>query len=210
MEAACPTPSPSKIDIIPFYNGHELYSRLFSFLFSTMMCYKWSTRICLNQDGAKEECKLSPKSTTSTQGVSVHDGGRRYTLYSPGFNRPNNYNRFFCIYNITLNCPGHKVNLAATERTTPFQADCNDYLAIYTDRNSRTPDRKICGRDFHHYRTTLDTNHFHGVFWTDYETSPGRFEIEATCAEPIPTTSTSSATTSDEGSAAGDIIGDNI
>jgi len=168
------------------------------------MCYKWSTRICTNQDEAKEECKLSPK-TISTQGITVHDGGRRQTLYSPGFSRRNNYNRMFCIYNITLNCPGHRVNVAATDRTMPFQANCNDYLAFYTDRNSRSPDRKLCGRDFQHYRTTLDANHFHGIFWTDYETSTGRFELEATCGDPILT-----STTSDEGSAADDIIGDNI
>ncbi len=141
--------------------------------------------MCLDQDGAEEECRLSPK-TTAIQGVSVKNGGRKQTLYSPGFRRQNNLNRYFCVYNISLNCPGHRVSIANTERSMPFQSDCRDYLAIYTDTDNNVPERKICRDHFQHLRMNLSTNNFVAILWTDLKTSTGRFEIEATCGEPIP------------------------
>ena len=143
--------------------------------------------MCLDEEGAEEECKLFPK-TTAVQGVSTHDGGRRQTLYSPGFKRQNNYNRFFCVYNVTLDCPGHKVNLASTERSLPFQADCRDYLAIYTDETNH----KVCSDEFRYFKMTLNTNHFYAILWTDLRTSTGKFELEATCGDAILPTGTTS------------------
>lgn len=154
-------------------------------LFSTMTCFKWSTKMCLNTEGADEICKLSPKPKLN-MAIMPKDEEQSRTFFSPGIHRNRNYNRIFCIYNVTLKCPGRQAILSAKERTLPFGENCGDYLAIYTDPSNPIPKEKVCGNEIDpNFKMTLNSNTFLAILWTNRKTSSGKFEIEAKCGDMI-------------------------
>ena len=105
------------------------------------------------------------------------------TIYSPGHNKTNPFylNRNFCLYNISLDCPGQTVSLNSKPNTLPLSdADtCKDYL--WFDASSNGKPRRICGNEIVNFNDTIDTTSFLAVLWTSGDKSAVRFEIEARC-----------------------------
>ena len=147
--------------------------------------------MCLHTEDAEEECKLNPKRKLDMD-LPQRDQGQERTFKSPGFNRRRFYNRFFCLYNITLECPGRHAELTAKARTISFEDNCGDYLAIYSNSSQKNPDKKICGNEFLNFRMTLNSHFFIAVLWTNSNLNSGRFEIEAKCGKVISSTTTAS------------------
>ena len=151
-------------------------------LCSTAKCYRWKTRTC--RDGPNI-CELHNKTKDSMDTIFPHS--QTATLRSPQFNenRPNHLfgRSYFCLYNVSLNCPRQSVVIASTGRTTwPGEnTNCENYIAFYTNPNQTVPQpgRKFCGED--QYRTTLDSDSFLAVMWTNNVSNRGNFEFSATC-----------------------------
>ena len=149
--------------------------------------------MCLHSEESEEECKLNPRKKLDKDLPQKNQGQLR-TFKSPGFNRQRFYNRLFCLYNISLECPGHHVELTAYATTIPFEDDCGDYLAIYSNSSEKNPEKRICGEELTNFKMTLKRNSFIAVLWTNNNLTSGRFEIEAKCGNEIASTTTASNT----------------
>ena len=154
-----------------------------------MKCFKWRTaENCLPDHHLR--CSLRNRLSAEEE-ITVGPHDHSATLFSPSYNRtksPFYLNNNFCIYNISLNCPGEIVSL--TSKLTDYglsDADtCQDYLWFSTSSNSQP--QKICGDDIIDFRDSLLTQSFIGVLWSNKDNSEGKFEIEARCTgHPIPT-----------------------
>ena len=104
-------------------------------------------------------------------------------IYSPGYNKTNPFylNRNFCLYNVSLDCPGQTVSLYSKPNTLPLSdADsCKDYLWFDTSSNGQS--QRVCGNEIIHFNDIIDASSFLAVLWTSGDKSAGRFEIEARC-----------------------------
>ena len=120
--------------------------------------------------------------------------GQSVSFLSPGFYRRSTsqpkgayFNRNFCIFNISLDCPDKMAELVPSEYTNSLtDSDTRrDYLSFHT-HSSTHPNFKLCGgqiRDASQYQ--LLPSSFYGVLWTnDNQNESGRFEIEARCKAP--------------------------
>ena len=125
--------------------------------------------------------------------VSTHNG-QSVSFLSPGFYRRSAsqpkgayFNRNFCIFNISLDCPDKMAELVPSEHTNSLSdSDTRrDYLSFHTHSSTR-PNFKLYGgqiRDASQYQ--LLPSSFYGVLWTnDNQNESGRFEIEARCTAP--------------------------
>ena len=105
-----------------------------------MKCFKWRTaESCMT--GHHLHCSLRHRSSAEEE-VTVGPHGHSATLFSPSYDRtksPFYLNNNFCIYNISLNCPGEIVSL--TSKLTDYglsDADtCQDYLWFSTSSNGQ-------------------------------------------------------------------------
>ena len=157
---------------------------------STMKCFKWRTaELC--KTGHHLRCSLRDRSSVE-EDVVVGPHDLSATLFSPSYNRKRNpfyLNNNFCIYNISLNCPGELVSL--TSKLTDYGLSdgdtCQDYLWFDTSSNGHP--QKICGDGIIDFRDSLHTQSFIGVLWSNKDNSEGKYEIEARCTgHPILTT----------------------
>ena len=155
-----------------------------------MKCYKWRiAENCLS--GFHLRCSLRSRGNLE-EDVMVGLCNRSATMFSPGFcytetvSYYSNYN--FCIYNISLNCPGEIVNL--TSRLTDYGLADGDTQEDYLwfDTSSTGHPQKICGDDIIDFSDSLHTQSFIGILWSNSINSEGKFEVEARCTGyPIPT-----------------------
>ena len=144
-----------------------------------MRCFKWRTAEQCTK-GHHLRCLLKPRPHIEEEFIVTPNS---VTIFSPGFNNriPVYYNYNFCIYNISLDCPGYKTSITSKSPTDPL-ADgdmCQDYLWLST--NSYEPPKKICGKQIVGFRTTLSSSSFIGVLWSNERDSFGNFELEASC-----------------------------
>lgn len=156
--------------------------------YSTMECFRW--RIADNC-GPEKSVKCSLRSRDFL-GMSLTTDSQpsQAILLSPGFDKrnPRYYNKNFCIYNISLDCPVEMVELIPTARTTQLSdaQSCRDYLSFHTT-SQRTPLIELCGADVKDtlaYRTIPSTS-FSAILWSDDNGKDvGRFEILARCKIP--------------------------
>lgn len=159
-----------------------------------MKCYKWRTaEQCTS--GHHLHCSLKDrldeeKASEYLQTIS----DTLITLHSPNSERERPYylNYNFCIYNVSLDCPGKivrlisKLNYALSDNNT-----CQDYLWFSTSSNGLP--QKICGSDIIDFNDSLHTQSFMAILWSNNEQSEGKFEIEARCTDhSIPVDSESS------------------
>ena len=119
-----------------------------------MKCFKWRTAESCSTGHHHLRCSLRNRSSAEEE-VTVGPHGHSATLFSPSYDRtksPFYLNNNFCIYNISLNCPGEIVSL--TSKLTDYglsDADtCQDYLWFSTSSNSHP--QKICGDDIIDFR----------------------------------------------------------
>ena len=148
-----------------------------------MKCYKWRTaEDCFS--GFHLRCSMRNRSQVE-EDITVGPCNRSATMVSPGYcytnSEPYYSNNNFCIYNISLNCPGEMVSL--TSKLTDYGlADgetCEDYL--WFDTSSTGHPRRLCGDEIIGFKDSLHTQSFIGILWSNRVKSEGKFEIEARC-----------------------------
>ena len=147
-----------------------------------MRCFKWRTAEDCSVDHHLR-CSLRNRFSAEVD-VTVGPHDHSATLFSPSYNRTSNpfyLNYNFCIYNISLKCPGEIVSL--TSKLTDYGLSdgdtCQDYL--WLDTSSSGQPLKICGDDIIDFRDSLNTQSFIGILWSNKDNSEGKFEIEARC-----------------------------
>lgn len=150
-----------------------------------MKCFKIRTA-----DGCTEgyhfRCSMKRRSKQVKEDNLLIEGplAQSATIYSPGYNKSSPFylNRNFCIYNVSLDCPGHLVNLNSKPNTQPLSdaSTCEDYL--WFDTSSSGLPRKVCGNEIINFNDTTKATSFLAVLWTNGDKSAGRFEIEARCS----------------------------
>ena len=154
-----------------------------------MRCFRWRLADECGPDN-KLKCSLRNRNNLN-QPLETDSYRTEVTLRSPGFERknPGYYNKNFCIYNISLDCPEEMVELIPTKRTTQLSDptdNCRDYLSFHTDSH-RLPLTELCGEEVGDYLaySTIPSSSFYGVLWSnddDYER--GQYEIVAKCKIP--------------------------
>ena len=153
-----------------------------------MRCFRWRTWACLH---TRDLCRYRPR----LSGLNITTSSHHATLFSPKHSillsrEDQSFGpRFFCVYNVSLNCPRKSVVIESTAETTwPKQQDascrqsgggCENYVAFYDDQNS-----KIVSHEFHgqrNYRHVLSSDSFLAVMWTSEQQNNGIFEFLARC-----------------------------
>ena len=155
---------------------------------STMKCYSIRTAEGCT-DGNDLHCSMRSRRRHINEEklVIAAPYNRSVTFYSPGHNqtRPHYFNRNFCIYNISLNCPGQTVTLNSKPNSTVPLSDgdtCEDYLWFDMNLNvDMYRGQKVCGNQTVNLNTTMKVNSFLAVLWTNGRNSAGSFGIEARC-----------------------------
>ena len=166
---------------------------LYCLYFSSVKCFRWRVARECGEDSVEVRCSLKHRSSLDAVLEPTHNG-QSVSFLSPGFYRRSTsqpkgayFNRNFCIFNISLDCPEKMAELVPSERTNSLSdSDTRrDYLSFHTHSSSR-PNFKLYGgqiRDTSQYQ--LLPSSFYGVLWTnDNENESGRFEIEARCKAP--------------------------
>ena len=152
-----------------------------------MKCFKWRTaEQCA---GHHLRCSLKNRAVAVEKQVELTPHIQSATFFSPSYQNQSFYrNNNFCIYNISLNCPGKIVTLTS-KLANGILADaetCQDYLWFSTSFYGHP--HKLCGNMTTDFRDTLHTQSFIAVLWTNQVNSEGMFEIEARCTESsVPT-----------------------
>ena len=152
-----------------------------------MKCFKIRTAEGCTQ-GNVLHCSMRSRSRQINEDRLLVVGAlqQSVTMYSPGHDqsRPYYFNRNFCIYNISLTCPGEVVTLDSNPNTLPLSDNdtCEDYL-WFKASSSRgiSYDRKVCGNQIVNFNATMTANSFLAILWTNGDNSAGRFKIEAMC-----------------------------
>ena len=148
-----------------------------------MKCFRWRAA---DQCGSDRRLKCALRDRGLGGDIFTDATLTSATIYSPGFNRGRYFNRNFCIYNISLQCPDELVELEPTHTTTNLSDshNCRDYLSFHVD-SERQPLMRLCGGDVTDptkYNTDIPSSNFYGILWTnDNEHQTGRFEIKAKC-----------------------------
>jgi hypothetical protein len=151
-------------------------------LYSTRRCFRWRIADSCGQDHTLK-CSLRHRENLH-ESITTNADLTRATIFSPGFEKqkPKYFNRNFCIYNISLNCPDEMVELVPSELTTEF-ADTRDYLSFHVN-STRRPFLELNGADVARPSayTTIPSTSFSTVLWSDHNgKDKGRFEILARC-----------------------------
>ena len=159
-----------------------------------MRCFKWRTaEDCDSDTGYDLRCSLRERSLALDENkVQVGPDDRFVGLHSPRSpgqkNQATYRNNNFCIYNISLDCPGEIVTLTSksSEHSLSDNHTCQDYLWFDTSSNGQP--QKICGDEIGSFSDHINTQSFIAVFWSNANTNKGSFEIEAHCSEhSVPT-----------------------
>ncbi len=110
-------------------------------------------------------------------------------LLSPGYERYVNQDnqrfgkRFFCLYNVSLNCRSESVVIRSTHTTTWPRGpnpECKNYISFLPDRDSKTDSSlQFCGGN--NFRVVLESNSFLAVMWTTSDANDGVFGFDASC-----------------------------
>ena len=154
---------------------------------STVQCFRWKTRQC--REGP-EVCELQSWPRTKYN-VDITATDYSASLLSPGYEKLEKLETqsfgksFFCLYNVSLNCPAKSVIIRSTQNSNWARnqyPECNSYVAITANRNSTVdPSNKYCGgADFH---TVLDDDSFLAIMWTSQRRNNGIFELDVRCNE---------------------------
>ena len=139
------------------------------------------------------KCSLKHRSNLNAVLEPTYNG-QSVSFLSPGFYRQSTsqpkgayFNRNFCIFNISLDCPDKMAELVPSEVTNSLSDSETRrvYLSFHTQSFSR-PNFKLYGgqiRDASQYQLLPPS--FYGVLWTnDNQNESGRFEIEARYKAP--------------------------
>ena len=150
-----------------------------------MKCFKIRTADGCTGGANHLQCQMKRRSKQVKEEELVIEGAlqQSVTMYSPGHSktRPFYLNRNFCVYNISLDCPGQRISLNSKPNTLAFSDTdtCQDYLWFDTSSNGQP--RRVCGNETVNFNDTTDATSFLAVLWTNGDQSAGRFEIEARC-----------------------------
>ena len=164
--SACILPLPVK-SIFPF-----LLSR------STMKCYRWKTRACST---GPDICEYSERAKFDHHIITTDQSA---ILQSPRYEDLVNEtvqtfgHHFFCVYNVSLNCPGSVAVIRPTSTTNWPKGpnpDCQNYVSFSAHRNSSKVTQQFCGQ--RNYRAVMGSDSFLGVMWTNKYQNDGVFEF---------------------------------
>ena len=150
-----------------------------------MKCFKTRTADGCSGGAHHLQCLMKRRSKQVNESQLVIEGPlqQSVTMYSPGHHKTNPFylNRNFCIYNISLDCPGQRVSLNSKPNTLQLSDGdtCQDYL--WFDTSSSGQPRRVCGNEIINFNDTTDATSFLAVLWTNGNRSAGKFEIEARC-----------------------------
>ena len=150
-----------------------------------MKCFKVRTADRCWGGAHHLRCLTKRRSKQVNESQLVIEGPLRQSviMYSPGYHKtyPFYMNRNFCVYNISLDCPGQRVTLNSKPNTLQLSDGdtCQDYL--WFDTSSSGQPRRVCGNEIVNFNDTTHATSFLAVLWTNEKISTGRFEIEARC-----------------------------
>ena len=151
-----------------------------------MKCFTWKTRSC---EGTKEVCHLVNNSKNEEARPISENNDTTKDLFSPVFEGPGRSARYFCLYNVSLNCPGNAVMIEKMDLTTwPSQDanDCSNYVNFYTNQRSEGLPHRYCDSNAIFSRR-LESSSFLAIMWnSENVNNSGVFQFRATCADPDP------------------------
>lgn len=162
---------------------------------STMRCFKWRAKRCSGLNGPQELCNLQNR---QTEEIELINNDEEAHLYSPAFNSaildPNHAwgKKYFCIYNVSLSCPGNaKIERINHLTTWPHKTEgCHNYVAFYNDRSSSSYEHQHCGTA-PAFGGEMQGSSFMAIMWNSGDSkNKGTFEFRASCADPRPTQET--------------------
>ena len=150
-----------------------------------MQCFKWKTRQC---DEGADICELKPRAEYNGP-IDIHNG---HFLLSPNYKILEKQpiqtfgKSFFCLYNVSLDCPSGSVLIQSSQRTnwarSQDRAKCENYVAFTSDRDNRRINDAdtFCGGQ-EEFDTTLNSDSFLAIMWSTQDPNRGIFEFSATC-----------------------------
>ena len=155
-----------------------------------MKCFTWETRTCT---GEGEKCRLNPDEVRDIEATKL-----TAVLKSPRYEQVSRKSwgrRFFCLYNVSLSCPGNAVTIQkidTIDHKLTWSRDAKDrsnYVNFYTNQRSEgLPAYQYYDSEaiFDH---RLESSSFLAVMWNSdpkYK-NRGKFEFHARCVESDPT-----------------------
>lgn len=152
-----------------------------------MRCFRWRTGDKCGEE-QKLKCSLRHRPNQDRDISTNHDSTEAH-FFSPGYDRtnPGYYNKNFCLYNISLDCPDNLVEITPNIPSTPLSdgETCTDYLSFHVDNNKQSPITRLCGAsitDPTSYRPLISSPSFHAVLFSDDNgVERGRFSLTAKC-----------------------------
>lgn len=158
-----------------------------------MKCFKWRTaEDCDTEMGYDLRCSLRERSLVIDEDkVQVRPHNHSVVMHSPSHMHKNQTfyrNNNFCVYNISLDCPGRIVTLTSKLSEHGLSDFDNQQDYLWFDTSSRGVPQKIYGDTIGNFTDHINTQSFISVFWSNRENSEGKFELEARCSEhSVPT-----------------------
>ena len=152
-----------------------------------MRCFRWRTEDKCG-DEQKLKCSLRPRDNLERK-IQINSLSTEAHLISPGFNRrnPGYWNRNFCLYNISLDCPANQVKITRNLATTSLSdgETCRDYLSFHIDSQEFAIIPRLCGAaiaDNLSYQLPIPSSSFYAVLFSDDNgQESGRFSLTAQC-----------------------------
>lgn len=156
----------------------------YSYIYSTMKCYKWRTA---------EQCTLGHHLHCALKDRLGEEKASEYlqvisdsliTLHSPNSERERPYylNNNFCVYNVSLNCPGKIISLQSKLDYALSDGETHqDYLWFSTSSTGHS--QRIYGNEIIDFSDSLHTKSFTAILWSNNDRSEGKFEIEVRCTD---------------------------
>lgn len=157
-----------------------------------MACFKWTIRAC--EFGTHDICEYDPHRNRNINAIQDIEGPGDYQrkLHSPGYEKLVNSTKkfglsYFCVYNVSLDCPTESVVIRSTAGTTNWPIDTsmanqNNYVAFYANQSEKQP--RFYGKnhtEYTEYRNMLESSSFLAIFWTEKKQNRGTFELIAEC-----------------------------
>ena len=127
-------------------------------------------------------CELRKRRRSRQRGEVHCPTESQCTLHSPNPSKKSNKGRrYFCVYNISLQCPDESVEIRHANNLTWPKSNHQNYVAFYANRSEETLDDQVFGDDNNHFPIRLETSSFMAILYTNNKDFKGYFEFIAQC-----------------------------
>ena len=152
-----------------------------------MRCFRWRTGDKCGEE-QRLKCSLRPRNNLERK-IQINSLSTEAQLLSPGYDRrnPGYYNKNFCLYNISLDCPDNQVKITRNLPTTSLSdgENCRDYLSFHVDSEEFSIIPRLCGAaiaDTLSYQLPIPSSSFYAVLFSDDNGEErGKFSLKAQC-----------------------------